>query len=403
MGEMFTPTEVQKKALELLKGEAKHVLLFGGSRSGKTTVLVMAIIYRAAAFPGSRHLICRYRAKDARSSVLHETLIPWLNKTIGAKNYKANVHDGLITLWNGSEIWIGGLGDKEQVDRILGHEYVTIYFNEVSQISYSAITTAYSRLAMKVEGCKNKFFYDCNPCSPMHWAYKVFIRKIEPRTDEKLLKPELYDSTILNPMDNAENLDEDYISDILDNMPEKQRARFRDGLWVKPDGSIYEKFEESMILRREELPDEFDKYTGGQDFGLHIAAVKIGWVGETVYVIADSGGFNITTKTSVEQQQAKHWYDECFVTYCDPAGGERIQEVPGGVKANNSVDAGIDYIIAKIERGQFFVCKDCTGVLGEIWDYSRDENNQIIKVNDHYMDAMRYAIFSAVTSGVVMR
>lgn len=402
MNEIFRPTEVQKKALELLAGAAKHVLLFGGSRSGKTTVLVMAVIFRACRYPGSRHLICRFRAKDARSSVLHETLLPWLNKTIGAKNYKANVHDGLITLWNGSEIWIGGLGDKEQVDRILGHEYVTIYFNEVSQISYSAITTAYSRLAMKVEGCKNKFFYDCNPCSPMHWAYKVFIRKIEPRTDEKLQKPDLYASAVLNPMDNAENLDEDYISDILDNMPEKQRARFRDGLWVKPEGSVYEKFEESMILTRDQLPEVFDRFTGGQDFGLHIAAVKVGWVGEVVYVVADCGGFNITTKTSVEQQQAKSWYDDCFVTYCDPAGGERIQEVPGGVKANNSVDAGIDYIIAKIERGQFFVCKDCTGVLGEIWDYSRDENNQIVKVNDHYMDAIRYAIFSAATSGVVM-
>ena len=402
MRELFKPTAVQKKALALLASSAKHILLFGGSRSGKTTVIVMAIIFRACRYPGSRHLICRFRAKDARSSVLHETLLPWLNKTIGAHNYKANVHDGLITLWNGSEIWIGGLGDKEQVDRILGHEYVTIYFNEVSQISYSAITTAYSRLAMKVEGCKNKFFYDCNPCSPMHWAYKVFIRKIEPRTDEKLNKPELYASAVLNPMDNAENLDEDYISDILDNMPEKQRARFRDGLWVKPEGSVYEKFEESMILPREKLPKKFDKYTGGQDFGLHIAAVKIGWVGDCVYVIGDYGGFNITTKTSVENQQARGWYDECFVTYCDPAGGERIQEVPGGVKANNSVDAGIDYIIALIERGKFFVCKDCTGVLGEIWDYSRDENNQIVKGNDHYMDAMRYAIFSAVTSGVVM-
>ena len=347
MREIFKPTAVQKKALALLASTAKHILLFGGSRSGKTTVLVMAIIFRACRYPGSRHLICRFRAKDARSSVLHETLLPWLNKTIGANNYKANVHDGLITLWNGSEIWIGGLGDKEQADRILGHEYVTIYFNEVSQISYSAITTAYSRLAMKVEGCKNKFFYDCNPCSPMHWAYKVFIRKIEPRTDEKLNKPELYASAVLNPMDNAENLDEDYISDILDNMPEKQRARFRDGLWVKPEGSVYEKFEEAMILPRDKLPAEFDKYTGGQDFGLHIAAVKVGWVGDCVYVIGDYGGFNITTKTSVENQTAKGWYDECFVTYCDPAGGERIQEVPGGVKANNSVDAGIDYIIGE--------------------------------------------------------
>ena len=400
MGELFKPTEVQKKALELLKSSAKHVLLFGGSRSGKTTVLVMAIIYRAIAYSGSRHLICRYRAKDARSSVLHETLISWLNKTIGTKNYHPNVHDGVITLWNKSEIWIGGLGDREQVDKILGHEYVTIYFNEVSQISYSAITTAYSRLAMKVEGCKNKFFYNCNPCSPMHWAYKIFIRKIEPRTDEALNKPELYASAVLNPADNAENLDADYISDILDNMPEKQKARFRDGVWVKPEGSVYERFDESMIV--DELPEKFDRITGGQDFGLHIAAVKIGWLDDYVYVIADYGGFNITTRTSVENQTAKGWYKESFVTFCDPAGGERIQEVPGGVKANNSVDAGIDYICALMERGKFFVYRKCTGVLGEIWDYMRDENNQIVKVNDHYMDAMRYGIFSSVTNGVVM-
>jgi hypothetical protein len=34
---IFKPTNVQKKALTLLKSGAKHVLLFGGSRSGKTT------------------------------------------------------------------------------------------------------------------------------------------------------------------------------------------------------------------------------------------------------------------------------------------------------------------------------------------------------------------------------
>ena len=220
---VFKPTAVQKEALALLRGNAKHILLFGGSHSGKTTVLVVAIIYRACAYPMSRHLICRLRAKDAKSSVWHETLEPWLNRIVGVRRYKPNVHEGYIRLWNGSEIWIGGLGDKEQVDKILGHEYVTIYFNEVSQISYSAVTTAYSRLAMNVQGCRNKFFYDCNPASPMHWAYKIFIRKIEPRTDEKLKKPELYVSAVLNPADNAENLAKDYITDILDNMPEKQR------------------------------------------------------------------------------------------------------------------------------------------------------------------------------------
>jgi phage terminase large subunit len=154
---LFKPTKIQRQALSLLKGGAKHILLFGGSRSGKTTVLVMALIYRALRFTGSRHLICRLRAKDARSSILRETLLPWLTNTIGNQNYTYLVHENMITLFNGSEIWIGGLGDREQADKILGHEYNTIYFNEISQLSYAAVTTAYSRLAMRVPGCRNLF------------------------------------------------------------------------------------------------------------------------------------------------------------------------------------------------------------------------------------------------------
>ena len=99
----FKPTAVQKKAPALLKGGAKHVLLSGGSRSGKTAVLVMAIIYRALRFAGSRHLICRYRAKDARSPVSRETLLPWLDNTIGKGGYTYLAHESMVTLCNGSE------------------------------------------------------------------------------------------------------------------------------------------------------------------------------------------------------------------------------------------------------------------------------------------------------------
>jgi hypothetical protein len=116
---VFKPTAVQHRALALVKGGAKHILLFGGSRSGKTTVLVMALLYRALRFAGSRHLICRLRAKDARSSVLRETLLPWLDNTIGKNAYSYLAHESMITLFNGSEIWIGGPGDREQADKIL--------------------------------------------------------------------------------------------------------------------------------------------------------------------------------------------------------------------------------------------------------------------------------------------
>ena len=400
---VFKPTAVQKQALSLIKSGAIHILLYGGSRSGKTTVLVMVIIFRALMYAGSRHLICRYRAKDARSSVLRETLIPWLDNTIGKNGYTYLAHESMITLYNGSEIWIGGLGDREQADKILGHEYCTIYFNEISQLSYIAVTTAYSRLAMRVKGCKNLFLYDCNPGSPLHWAYKVFILKLVFLTGKPLEKPELYQAMLLNPDDNKEHLPEDYIANILNVLPEKQRLRFLFGSWVKPEGVIYEKFEQSMIIKAADLPERYDRYSAGQDFGLNITFVKIAWLGDVIYVIDDYGAFCMTTQSFNEELHARGMFDDgTFPTYCDPAGGERIQEVTGGVKANNSVESGIDFINAKIERRQFFVCETCTGVLSEIWDYCRDEEGQIIKVNDHFLDALRYAIFTDIQQGVIL-
>jgi PBSX family phage terminase large subunit len=403
---VFRPTGVQKKALALVKSGAKHILLFGGSRSGKTTVLVMALIFRALRYAGSRHLICRLRAKDARSSVLRETLLPWLDNTIGRTRYTYLAHESMIRLFNGSEIWIGGLGDREQADKILGHEYNTIYFNEISQLSYAAVTTAYSRLAMRTPGLHNLFLYDCNPGSPLHWAYKIFIKKQAFFSGKALEKPELYASMVLNPEDNREHLPEDYITDILDALPEKQRSRFRDGLWVKAEGAVYEKFAESMILERKELPKDFDRFASGQDFGLTITNVKIGIKGAGIYVLADYGAYNMTTKSFDAELKARGWFSHNgetidFPVYCDPAGGERIQEITNGVMANHSVESGIDYISANMERGALFVCRDCTGVLSEIWDYTRDEAGRIVKVNDHYLDALRYAVFSDVQQGVV--
>jgi phage terminase large subunit len=398
----FKPTSAQRKALSLVKSTAKHILLFGGSRSGKTTLLVMVLIYRAIQYPGSRHLICRLRLKDARSSVLHETLLPWLDKTIGSERYHYVKHENYISIYNGSEIWIGGLGDREQVDRILGHEYNTIYFNEVSQLSYHAVTTAYSRLAMKTPGCRNVFLYDCNPGSPLHWTYKIFVRKIDFKTEEPINKPELYISMLINPIDNMDHLDSGYIEDVLDNLPEKQKARFLSGLWVKGEGCIYERFEKEMIIPPEELP-AMDYYSSGQDFGLNITNVKIGYSREKVFIVKDHGGHNITTRSFNDQLIKLGWFDDDMPVYCDPAGGERIQEISGGQKANNNVDPGIDYINSLIERNLFFICSECAGVLSEIWDYARDEEDQIIKINDHYMDAMRYGIFSHIQNGIIIR
>lgn len=110
-----------------------------------------------------------------------------------------------------------------------------------------------------------------------------------------------------------------------------------------------------------------------------------------------TGGHNIKTKTFNDQLTKKGLFEDDFPVYCDHAGGERIQEKSGGIKANNAVYSGLDYINSLIERERFFVSSECSGVSSEIWNYSRDEDD---KINDHYMDAVRYAIFSSVQQGV---
>jgi hypothetical protein len=143
-------------------------------------------------------------------------------------------------------------------------------------------------------------------------------------TGEPLIKPELYASTMLNPDDNKDNLPSDYISDILDTLPDKQRARFKLGLWVKAEGVVYEKFDETMILDDDAVPKEFDRYAAGQDFGLNITNVKIGIKDDFVYVLDDYGAFNMTTKSFNNELVARNWFDVDMPVYCDPAGGEHV-------------------------------------------------------------------------------
>ena len=50
----FKFTDDQKMALKLIGGAVKNLLLFGGSRSGKTLVLLFSIVLRAIKAPGSR-------------------------------------------------------------------------------------------------------------------------------------------------------------------------------------------------------------------------------------------------------------------------------------------------------------------------------------------------------------
>ncbi|HUZ32905.1 MAG TPA: phage terminase large subunit [Xanthobacteraceae bacterium] len=232
----FTPR--QQEAKRLLQTQ-RHTLLVGGSRSGKTTLLVHEIAERALRAKNSRHAILRLHANAARASVALDTLPKIFRLAFPGRRLKRHRAEGYFSLENGSEIWIGGLGDQDQVEKILGKEYSTILLNEVSQIPYASVLVALTRLAQVVEGLRQAAYYDLNPTNKGHWTNILFGEKRDPISRTPLADPEHYARMFLNPGDNAENLSAEYL-DSLRNLPERQRKRFFEGAYIDDlDGALF--------------------------------------------------------------------------------------------------------------------------------------------------------------------
>ena len=144
-------TAKQKDANHLLAGPASNIMLRGGSRSGKTFLLIRALCQRAINAPGSRHAVFRLRFNHAKTSIWADTLPKVLKMCFPGVAVRYDKSDFFVQFPGGSQIWIGGLDDKDRVEKVLGSEYATLFFNESSQIPWASIEVAMSRLAQNVE------------------------------------------------------------------------------------------------------------------------------------------------------------------------------------------------------------------------------------------------------------
>lgn len=278
---MFKKTAIQKIAITFLASIARHVMLFGGSRSGKTFIIVYAIIVRASRVK-SRHAILRLTFNSVKTAVFMDTLPKVLTLCFPDLKVKWNKTDYFITLANGSEIWVAGLDDDKRVEKILGKEFSSIYFNESSQLSYSSIQIALTRLAEKNE-LQKKAYYDCNPPSKKHWSYWLFEKKVNPVESEPLKRPENYTSYLMNPAGNLENIDEEYL-EMLEALPEKERARFLDGQYTDADDGIaYYSFDQENHVA--ETKEEIGTLFIGMDFNvMPMTAIVCQLIDDIIYV-----------------------------------------------------------------------------------------------------------------------
>lgn len=221
----FHLTKRQQLQVELMGSDATHIMSYGGSRSGKTFGIVRAVLTRALAHT-SRHAMLRYRFNHIKGSIIYDTLPKVMDLCFPgvAAHSKLDKTDWRYILPNDSEIWFGGLDDKERTEKILGQEYATMFLNECSQIPWTSRNMAMTRLAQKTP-LRLKAYYDCNPPGQAHWTYKLFIEKRDPDRRTAVANPANFAALLMNPTDNKENLSEAYLRE-LEGMSESMRRRF---------------------------------------------------------------------------------------------------------------------------------------------------------------------------------
>lgn len=238
----------QMKHLEIeqqLRVGRRHNLLVGGSRSGKTFIYVKHILRRALSADNSRHAILRFRGNAAKASIRLDTLPKVARLVYPDLKLVSHDQDGYMSTPNNSEIWIGGLDEKDRVEKILGQEFVTIMLNEASQIAYSSVLIARTRLAQKCRTRDNRRLQqqeliDLNPVGKAHYTHREFIQKINPETRQPIEDWETsHYYSFCQPQDNAANLDKAYLASLA-LAPPRFRRRFYEGQYVDDvDGALW--------------------------------------------------------------------------------------------------------------------------------------------------------------------
>ena len=365
----FKKTPDQVKATQLLAGPYKWIMLHGGSRSGKTFILIRAMCIRAMKVAGSRHIIFRFRFNHVKQSVFMETLPKVLQVCFPDVPVKWNKEDYFITFPNGSEIWISGLDDKDRVEKVLGKEYSTIYFNESSQIPYHSVSMAETRLAQKTE-LVNKFYFDCNPPTKSHWLYLYFFLKINPETKTKHPKPDLYAEMLMNPEGNQENLPDDYIETVLDGLSDRKKRRFKNGEWLDDvEGALWTR--QMINATRVVTAPPLVRIVVAVDPAV-TAKKNSNSTGIIVVGIDARNHCYVLADRTMDQASPATWGNAAINAYCEFMADAVIGEVNNGgdlVKQNiHTIDSTIRFQEVRAYRGKILRAEPIAGLyeLGKV-------------------------------------
>lgn len=379
----------QKQILAFPFTKYDALICDGAIRSGKTVFMMLAFVDDAMRrFNNQRFGICGKTVDSAIKNII----TPYLGLKYAKEKYRIQWRrsDKLLMVSKGNiqnVFEIFGGKDESSFMLIQGRTLAGALLDEVALMPRSFVEQALARCS--VEG--SKLWFNCNPDSPQHWFYTEWIKGAKERNALHLH---------FNLEDNP-SLSENIIERYKRLYTGVFFQRYILGQWVLAEGLVYSFNEENIT---DEQPRGAEYYIS-VDYGTlnpfsaglwSVTGDKAVRIKEYYYdgrgkkklmtdedyceAITELAGNKFITKVVVDPSAAS------FITALKRRGF-RVQQ------ANNSVIDGIRRTAVYLREGNIKIHRSCVDAIREFglyrWDEKQNED-KVIKENDHAMDDIRY-------------
>lgn len=207
--------------------------------------------------------------------------------------------------------------------------------------------------------------------------------------------------------DDVPHLDESEKAALLASYAPWQRDARTRGIPMLGSGAIYQVPQSEIIIQPFPIPDHYRRCYG-MDVGWNCtAAVWLAHDSDTGTVYVTDEYYRGKVEPSVHAAAIKNrgaWQPGVI----DPAARGRMQTdgqklldmyLDLGLqleKAENAREAGIFAVWELLSQGRLRIFSTCQNLLREYATYRRDRLGNIVKVNDHALDALRYAVITGL-------
>jgi len=229
----WKPSKKQMIAWNILMDKETTELLYGGGAGGGKSYLCCAwLIIQCLRYPESRWLMGRAVLKTLKQT----TLLSFFDicKEWGLKKgetYNYNIIDGVITFYNGAEIYLKDLKlypTDPDFDSLGSTEYTGAFIDECSEVSSKAKEIVATRIRYKLDkfGLIPKLLLASNPCK--NFLYSDFYKPSEENklpSYRRFLPALVYDNPYISP----------YYIQNLERAEKATRERLLKGNWNYDD------------------------------------------------------------------------------------------------------------------------------------------------------------------------